>query len=615
MLTNKNQNFYKFSFSLAQKDILHNYFSSVLIVLVIASICLPMLILTSLREGYVEIMKEMIDDTPQAKRVDVLLSDVTNDSLFFNSKNLAEYTKQSFIEAAIPDRTKAVLIETKKGQEKRFELVSTTPNDPDLKRYGFTGDLTEGEDLAIVLHQDNISNILGMDSIPERIELIIERGDESYSLDCKILGTVSGGEEKKIYGSINMLNKLEQWTLGYGVPAPYNLPAHINKEEAIGRFSVDTCLVISRFPLNDKQLRALSVQDFTAVPVKSKIVNEAMYYIAHKEKNKITDTQRGVIEDILSIDYAPIVLPVLKKLNVKSEGQPFYFASSITEDSRVPNLLVEGQWFDTYNSRFDVLIPDAVAKKGATFPYELVTKIGATSLTLNVVGTVKGEAGYMDYRTLYLLNLLKEGEVEVDAANERFQVKENINKELDKYLMARIHAKSLDDVIEVSSFFKKKGYEIYGSSQADIQAFKDMKRALTSFVLLITILGGIACIAALFVLMYEAIKRKKNQIGIMRAMGLTENFVTQIFIWQSLFYALSGFMISLFIYFFLRLTLDSSIGHTIVGIPNQDQSIFKLSFFTIILFIASVALVSYIAGRSAAQSIKNIHPADILADN
>jgi putative ABC transport system permease protein len=140
---------------------------------------------------------------------------------------------------------------------------------------------------------------------------------------------------------------------------------------------------------------------------------------------------------------------------------------------------------------------------------------------------------------------------------------------------------------------------------------------LRNLMLLVGITGGLAGVASLFVLMYEAIKRKRSEIGIMRAMGLSKGFITQLFLYQSVFYGLVGFAISFGLFYILTLILDNPTGHALLAIPagRPESRIFQISLLLTCGFILGVILISLIAGRSAAQSARNVDPADILSGN
>ena len=172
--------------------------------------------------------------------------------------------------------------------------------------------------------------------------------------------------------------------------------------------------------------------------------------------------------------------------------------------------------------------------------------------------------------------------------------------------MAGIHAESIDEVLPLINYFRnEKGYEIFGSSESKVKAIQQYSKLLNNFTFLISLAGILAGITALWVLMYEAIQRKKNQIGIMRAMGLPKEFITKIYLWQSLAYGLGGFLVSFILFkIVVAAILESSLGRTLLDIQNIDGKVFITPLHLILSFIIGILIVSYVAGRSAAQSVR-----------
>ena len=127
--------------------------------------------------------------------------------------------------------------------------------------------------------------------------------------------------------------------------------------------------------------------------------------------------------------------------------------------------------------------------------------------------------------------------------------------------------------------------------------------------------GGIAGVASLFVLMFEAIKRKRNHIGIMRAMGLSKEFITQIFLFQAAIYGIGGFLCAFVIFKLFTFFLDSDRGHKLLAIEGLEGQVFSASVALILLFTFAIGVVSLIPGRLSAQTARNVDPADILTGN
>ncbi|MCO6493308.1 MAG: FtsX-like permease family protein [Phaeodactylibacter sp.] len=577
-----------------------------------------MIILASLREGYVVVFKNWIEKSSQAKRIDIIVKDTGNDSLFITHSMIDTWKANSRIDEIIPNRTRPVRVINAEGGEQYCELISTLPGDPDLKRYGFQGQYGEREDnaLSLIIREEDLRK-MGYDSTQIELTLVVKRSNEAYPLDFKIIGTIDGGEPDKMYAPLAVLNYLEQWILGYGVDAPQmgiKLPPSASREEALAPPASDSCLVISTLPLDNSKTDLLNQMGLSINRLPSGPVNDFLYRIAAKGTgNLITGQRIGVIEDVLSSASTPQAIMQLPPLEIDFQGTSLSLAASITGDYRERHLLSRGQWLNTYNSRFEIVVPEEVIA-GQGLPVELKARVGAAEVPFRIVGTTSNGMSYADFETLYRLRQVKQGNARMDAYSEIFEPNEAAGQLTERYLVSRVHAATLDDVAPLIEQFEQSGYDIFASSRSVIENFKKIKTILTNFVILITVIGGLACIASLVVLMYEAIKRKRNQIGIMRAMGLSRSFINQIFIWQSLIYGWLGLGLSIILFYILKTVLDSGAGHELFDIPKQEGHIFQFTPVLLLIFALSISIISFIAGRSAARSVENIDPADILAD-
>jgi ABC-type antimicrobial peptide transport system permease subunit len=358
-------------------------------------------------------------------------------------------------------------------------------------------------------------------------------------------------------------------------------------------------------------------------------------------EEKITEGKKRTIESALSEDIEVVVIPKVKPIIVNLDGQEITLMPSITADSRARELLRDGVWLNTQRGRFEIMLPAPSSKNAATakartragnnvsakgdsalkanknlqqLPRTVRTIVGQDSVEFKIVGTVKDKVGYIDYVLLYRLQQLLKNEATYSLKLNAFDVNAKSPYE-DRFLIARVHVRNIDDIIEVVKYFEDKQYEIYASNKFQVERLKTTNKILKNLMLLVGLTGGIAGITSLFVLMYEAIKRKRNEIGIMRAMGLSKAFITQIFLHQSLFYGAGGFAIAFILFKILTFLLDNAVGHAVLSLGGLKGSIFIMSIYLIVGFIFMVVLISLIAGRSAAQSARNVDPADILSGN
>ena len=616
---NTNSSF-AYMWQLAWKELQHNSTSTRLIILVVAAICLPLLIVSSIKEGYVNIIKDKIIGTTQALRIDVSVSSASDVKNYFTAERLDSLRKNPQVEEIVPQRTsRTVYVLDKDNQESQYEMKTSIPTDPDLEKFGFEGVFDESavtRELSVIVHEDDLKNI-AFDSVNQILNVIMKRDYTGYVLPCKIIGTLTSGPTGTLYIPLPMDDKLERWTLGFAVTfgnvePQVNLPSSEDQKEALGEPKADSAFAISPFLFENPQKLALDAINFVAEEKTSEINALAMYKVTAANPDiPMSLSVSNTVQDALSGDYSVQVIPYIKPIEVNLNGERITLLPSITADEREQYILQEGKWLNTFRNPFEIMVPNSMSDQIGS---EIFTIIGKDSVRFVPSGSIENEGmGYIDYETLYRLHQLAAGEADLNLHFGTFQPNEKTPYE-DRYLFARVHAKSLDGIIPVTDYFQESGYEIYGSSRGQVEDLKTINSILTNFMLLINITGLLACIAALFVLMYEAIKRKRNQIGIMRAMGLSEGFITNTLLMQSVFYGLIGLLLSFLFFFLVRFILDTSVGKQVLEIQGLEGSIFQLSPLLILGFFLGVILIGYISGFIVARSIKNINPADILAD-
>lgn len=625
---NLNQRF--LSLQIAWKELLHNGVSSTLIVLVIAAICLPLLILTSLKEGYLEILKDNFYKSNQATRIDILATSDLLDEQKITEGRIDTFSQITGVKAVVPSRSHKVYTfgEGGDGDEEMFDAITTVPNDPDLERFGLEGQFGQAEVDAIktvILHKEDLKK-LGYDSIPEFLPILLKRSSramrsQEFIIDCKVVGTVSGGLRNKIYVPVTFDREIERFQLGLSAPS-LELPADPSSEETLPFPSYPYCMLMSRQPLYDEERDGVEIgtSNYTIESLdKDTLLISSIFFYKIKKNGAdtlIKEKDRQLIRSYFSADDVQVI-PAVKPLTMAIGGTIFELQPSaiLKDDMRHTHFLESGRWLNPERDRFEIVVPATLQSVIPSLPYDFQQKIGNDTVHFVAQGFSNQNAGFMDFAVLARLNQLKAGNIKLGRNSQYFETSE-ANPYVNRYLMAGIHAESIEEVLPLINHFRdERNYEIHGSSEAKVKSIQQYTRLLNNFTLLISIAGILAGITALWVLMYEAIKRKKNQIGIMRAMGLPKDFITRIYLWQSLAYGLGGFFLSFIIFkSLIAIFLESAVGRTLLDIQNIEGSVFITPFYLVLYFIIGIFIVSLVAGRSAAQSVRNIDPADILAD-
>ena len=279
-------------------------------------------------------------------------------------------------------------------------------------------------------------------------------------------------------------------------------------------------------------------------------------------------------------------------------------------------IIASGDWINGAHSRLEIVIPKKLINK-----YPIGTRISkdinGNNVKFYVIGSHKDESNitYIDYSILTKIKLLQSGAARYDNVGEMFEP--NVQIDYDNYPVttAMIHVQDLESVLPTYEYLQNDGYDIPQSSISQINHYLDIKSMLTKFVMLLTFLGGIACMASLFVLMMEIIRRKNSEIGIKKVIGINELFINSIFIFQAIFYGLFGLLTSFLFFLIIRSIGGTGEVHKLFNLDIDQGNIFLLKSGTITLIILLMFVVSGLAGYFSTAATKNIDPADIIVKN
>jgi len=607
------------SLKLAFAELRHYRLSSLFITLVVAAICLPLIFVASLKEGYISLISDKIESSTQALRIDIAVRNAASTDQFLTDSLINEYRNLEGVTEVVPQKTRTIGVLAQDFSQQDFGLSTTIKTDPDLARFNFEGtldSLDSGEGLNVIMNKKDLLEELKFDSIPNTVYLTLSRTvngrREDFSLECNLIGTIEGGPTNTVFVPVMMGKRLERWTLGFRVKE-YGLPAAPNNEESLGELVADSCMAVSRINLNDKN--ALALDAIGMKITRSFKANRLFYNIIQRKDSSgnIGLTELQTVEDALATNFKVGIIPFLPPHKLDLGDTTVTLFPSVTADPRQRSLLSEGNWINHFRSRFEILVPKGLLPVANGSTSMIKATVGNDSINYMITGMVNDTVGYINAETLYRLKQVEAGIATLDLEKGAFNTNEKSPYE-DRFLYARIHAVSLQDVLPVTNYFRDREYEIFASSQSQVASLEQVNGMLTNFLLLINLAGGIACVASIFVLMYEAIQRKKNQVGIMRAMGLSKWFITRVYLWQALFYGLGGFLVSFLFFQLVKSLLDSSIGHGLLDLQGLDGNIFSTSTSLTVFFVLGMIVISLMGGWFSTRSVRNIDPADILSD-
>ena len=693
---------------LSWKEFIFYKESSISLILVICFVCLPLLILVTLKENYIGYMRAKMLETSMATRIEVLVGSAGVSDFRINQQWVDKVSRREDVQIAIPHRTRTILIQDNNGELVDFEAVSTVRNDPDLKRYGFkgqfpddkksvilrenrsylfsidtkeeellhsiipedvwnkmstrkelwrkkkyerkqqiasnTGKISEAlrqlfvnEDYALsynleiekrknellindmdtkrqfsIIEESSVINvyerfIAGLGISPDLDEISIiatrstaDRREEQFFITCKVSGTVKKGDRSRIYVPLELADDLENWRKGYPVP-DLGLPAANNREMALEDPFYTSAKLFLTTPMDDLGIAALR-----QFKLKQSVLPEETsdvlygYQLISKEGKAFTDLMWSNVFDSLTGMGNPIIIPQIATSSIYFGDNELQLSPTISEDPRKKLLLKHGEWIQDNDNMYDVIMPGALPDESKSFPFSVNLKISDISIPVNVVGQTDNKQGFALPIFLFRINALLNGKIKFDEKTGTFYP----SSSEPSYIAARVHVKSLDDVEPVCNWLEEVDGLTCSSVMGDLEQMRNFNRMITNLIFLIGGTGLIAVICSIIGIMYEAINRKRKQIGIMRTLGVSRNNISFIYIIQATMYGIFGYILVSIVQFALGSFLDTSWWHTIMGIEISDPLFIvswgmRLSFgaILIILCVLSGVFPAYIAGK------------------
>jgi putative ABC transport system permease protein len=693
---------------LSWKEFIFYKNSSLLLILVICFVCLPLLILVTLKENYIEYMRKKMMENSMATRIEVVCGDAGVSDFRINQLWVDKVSEREEVKITIPHRTRTVLIQDSDGELVDFEAVSTVRDDPDLKKNGFRGqfleekksvilrknrsflfgiDTNQGEllhtiaprevsrgmrmrgklwrskrngkkqqitantvtipealrqqfeyegyelsdnlvierkakELLIndkdnkvqfsVLKENNATNVyktfiagLGISPDTDEISIIVtrstaDRGEEQYIIPCKVSGTLEKGSRSRIYVPLELADDLENWRKGYPVP-DLGLPAAKDREMALDDPFYTSAKLFTTTPMDDMGVSALRQYKLKQSSLPGE-TSETIYgfQLISKDEKPFTDLMWSNVIDSLTGMGNPIIIPQIATGTIFLGENELNLNPTISEDPRKKLLLEHGEWIQNNDKMYDVVLPGTLLEESKPFPYSVNLRISDISIPVNVVGQTDNKQGFALPILLFRINTLLQGKIKFDDKTGTFYP----SSSEPSYIMARVHVKSLDDVEPVCNWLEEGDGLTCSSVRGELEQMRSANRMITNLIYLIGGTGLIAVVCSIIGIMYEAINRKRKQIGIMRTLGVSRNNISSIYIVQAVKYGVFGYILVCIIQFALGSYLDTSWCHAMMGIETSERLFvvslgMRLSFggVIIVLCVLSGLIPAYIAGR------------------
>ena len=702
---------------LSWKEFIFYKSSSLVLILVICFVCLPLLILVTLKENYIKYMLSDLEKKSMATRIEVLVGSAGVSDFRINQQWVDKVSEREDVTIAIPHRTRTVLIMDVDGELVDFEAVSTVRDDPDLKKYGFKGQFLEDKKSVIlrenrsflfsidtnkeellhsiaarevshgmrmrkdlwrvkryekrqqistntvtipealrqqfdyegyelsdnleierkakellindkdnksqfsVIEENNATNVykrfiagLGISPDIDEISIIAtrstaDRREEQYFITCKVAGTIEKGDRSRIYIPLELADDLENWRKGYPVP-DLGLPAADDREMALDDPFYTSAKLFLTTPMDDlgnAALRPFKLKQ-SALPEETSEVLYG-YQLTSKDEKPFTDLMWSNVFDSLTGMGNPIIIPQIASGTIFLGENELHMSPTISEDPRKKLLLEHGEWIQNNDNMYDVVLPGTLLEESKPFPYSVNLKISDIFIPVNVVGLTDNKQGFALPILLFRINTLLHGKIKFDEKTGTFYP----SSSEPSYIAARVHVKSLDDVEPVCNWLEEKDGLSCSSVMGALETMRNFNRMITNLISLIGGTGLIAVICSIIGIMYEAINRKRKQIGIMRTLGVSRNNISSIYIVQATMYGIFGYLLVSIVQFALGSFLDTSWWHTIMGIEISEP-LFIVSWEMRLFFGVIVVVLCVLSGLFPAYIAGKVEPGIVLSE-
>lgn len=597
-------------FSLAVKDLVFNRNSSLLLIIIICFVCLPLLLLGTLKERYIQFLRNDIEMNTQAKRIEVVIPNAGSSDVRMDNKWIEMVKQRSDVETVIPHRVRTIFIQNQDSDLIDFDAVSTQPHDPDLRRYGFQGEFPNHK-RAIILHERHIRD-LGISGKKKTISLIVSRTnefeEEQFVIECELIGLVNSGDQRVVYIPLQLAEDLEQWRKGYAVP-DLNLPGNESREKALEEPHFLTGLLTTTEPLKRQAIPLLNSYGLNHQAIGVVESDPTHLYEIHTNDNKgFSESNWLNVSDSLAALTPSILVPQVNDIVVSVNGNAFGLVGTYSNDFRAKSLLVKGRWLGSDDDLFTLIIPHGVLGKSPEFPSIIEIKIAGQPVKMAIIGEAGEGKGYARPELLFRLNQLQQGEIKLSMNGKGFEPSTIETS----YIVSRVYANNLDNIESICDWMVSQGL-LCVSAQDAIDQMKKVNKLINNLLILIGVTGIIAVICALSGILYESVYRKRRQIGIMRALGVARHNIALTYIYQAGILGGLGYLTVTVLQYGIAGILDTEFGHNMLGIEIGER-LFTTSIGLRVQFGAAIVAICLLTGTIPAYIASKVDPGIVLSE-
>ncbi|MBS7578081.1 MULTISPECIES: ABC transporter permease [unclassified Enterococcus] len=293
------------------------------------------------------------------------------------------------------------------------------------------------------------------------------------------------------------------------------------------------------------------------------------------------------------------------------------YQASLTYLSGKPNLsLISGKLLDNKSDDYQIMVNESYVKY---LGYSNKNIIGQ-KLTIAVNDYTNQNTEYIEATVVAVPNksLLNTGGASIinKSLNDKiYEINQkNAPAEMKaKYMYVGAKIKDYqgqDDVDQLKKEMEKDGYQVQGFEEA-LGQVTGVVNGITGALILF---GAIALVAASFGIintLYMSVQERKQEIGLMKALGLTRGKVFALFSFEAIMIGFFGSLLGLLGAFGIGSVINNIAGQTFLkDLPAFDLIKFNLSSCLIVMGV--IMLIAFLAGTLPSRKASRLDPIEAL---
>ena len=615
--------------SLCLSDLKHEWLLTLCMVMAVASVLGPLLIFFGLKFGTIETMRERLLNDPRNCEMRPL-SVRSYDPEWFQQiaarpdvTFIIPYTRQlsATVDAYLPGQENKVM---------SLDIVPTAPDDPLLLQ----NDRTIPELYECLLSQPAAEN-LGA-KVGDTLVLVARRvkggGFETGEVQVKIIGVmpIRAGALKSVFLRLPLLEAVENYKDGMAVPS-------LNWGGELPRaYPVFTSLLLAcpqslgpeqafKTTLNTgfSNLSEVSLQQAQALCA-AELDDSHTYYLLQTRGNPATANNIKALEYGMR-GYDVKLYPLNQGLTVSLHNQ---YGEVVTEDISImpaaPLYKVEQDIAPTiprgsgWQDSLDNILVDTSTWRQLLVPAQLIPDkqenltlhmhIEERSLSFPVkalaIDTTNVDTAYAPLHLVGVLGLFENRPLVWDESSNEFLLSRR------GYAGFRLYASSLETVAPLQKYIEEQGLQV-NTAAVRIDEVVSMDTYLSLIFWLIalgSIIGGAACLIANI---YAGIERKRQQLAVLRLLGIGGGAFVRFPLYTASFFAISGVVVALLLYSGVASLINTLFASHLA----EGENICRLTWWHALAAFGLTWAVALLAGAIAARKAISIDPAEALRND